>query len=144
MYLTGADPGILKGKGGAAKFSSKGGGPTTYSGAGGSNHLLGSRGVQPLTREQFVYKIFSKRGGPDPLDIPISATTCNFFYCLKAPTMNTSCSVWQLQFSEEMLFPSWAQWETLDKTFLDSILCLCLWCCCCLLLFFVSLTPLFC
>ena len=42
--------------------------------------------------------------------------------------MNTSCSVWQLQFSEEMLFPSWARWETLDKTtlYLDSILCLCL------------------
>ena len=38
--------------------------------------------------------------------------------------MNTSCSVWQLQFSEEMLFPSWARWETLDKTFLGSILCL--------------------
>ena len=35
--------------------------------------------------------------------------------------MNTSCSVWQLQFSEEMLFPSWARWETLDKTFLGSI-----------------------
>ena len=58
--------------------------------------------------------------------------------------MNTSCSVWQLQFSEEMLFPSWARWETLDKTFLDSILCLSLIflgvvvvCCC----FFVSLTP---
>ena len=32
--------------------------------------------------------------------------------------MNTSCSAWQLQFSDEMLFPSWARWETLDKTFL--------------------------
>ena len=41
-------------------------------------------------------------------------------------------------FVSEMLFPSWARWETLDKTFLDSILCLCYfsWCCCCLLLFF--------
>ena len=38
----------------------------------------------------------------------------------------TSCSVWQLQFSEEMLFPSWARWETLHKSFLGSILCLCL------------------
>ena len=41
--------------------------------------------------------------------------------------VNTSCSVWQLQFSEEMLFPSWARWETLDKTFLGSISCLCLY-----------------
>ena len=56
--------------------------------------------------------------------------------------MNTSCSVWRLQFSEEMLFPSWARWGTLDKTFLGSMSLV-------LLLFvvvaflFVSLTPLF-
>ena len=35
--------------------------------------------------------------------------------------MNTSCSVWRLQFSEEMLFPSWARWGTLDKTFWGSM-----------------------
>ena len=52
--------------------------------------------------------------------------------------MNTSFSVWRLQFSEEMLFPSWARWETLDKTFLDSIFDFS-WCCCCLLLFFFCL-----
>ena len=49
--------------------------------------------------------------------------------------MNTSCSVWRLQFSEEMLFPSWARWGTLDKTFLGSMSLIFLGvvvvCCCC-------------
>ena len=48
--------------------------------------------------------------------------------------MNTSCSVWRLQFSEEMLFPSWARWGTLDKTFLGSMSLTFLGvvvCCCC-------------
>ena len=57
--------------------------------------------------------------------------------------MNTSCSVWQLQFSEEMLFPSWARWET---TFLGtmSLIFLGVVVVCCLFFLFVSLTPLFC
>ena len=59
MGLSGADPGIFKGWGGPAEFSSKRGG-----------------GVEPLIREQLVLqinKIFSKRGGRThtPLDLPL-------------------------------------------------------------------------
>ena len=58
--MSGADPRILKGGGGSSGiFFKKGGG-----GGGG--------GGQPLTQEQFVLQINSKRVGPDPLDLPLS------------------------------------------------------------------------
>ena len=56
----------------------KGGG----GGGGVQWNFLGGGGVQLPTREQFVYKIFSKRGGggeagADHLDLPLLKTVCS-------------------------------------------------------------------
>ena len=72
------------GGGGGGIFFKRGGG-----GGGGIFFKKRGGGVQPLTREQFVLQIFSKRGGggrADPLD------TC---VCVCMSCMSRTCVTWQ-------------------------------------------------